>query len=230
MPSSAWWRCTQFFIIFFLVHIMTCFYYLIGGGDTIYPNGDVVSGWVNVEPYWNESTPIFPTRYISSAYYVLNALENGNTDGERAFGLVAEFMRDVILGMVAGLMCACLSLCSHCLSLCSHCLSLCSHCLLWPEPTAAPMPSDRLGSSAASPLDGPFPCHCPHRTTILMALNSTDNEVQWKVRALKSWMIKRKVPKSLQVHTPAQPPTTPLPLSVRAPQGRLTMRYQPFRS
>eukprot|EP01052_Picozoa_sp_SAG31_P048882 SAG31_NODE_10439_length_1139_cov_0.935577_1_plen_366_part_01 len=134
----------NFFIILFLVHIMTCFYYLIGTSDMLVAlEGQpdvVVHGWVNVEPNWNEKTPVFPSRYVSSAYYVLNALENGSTDAERAFALLAEFMRDVILGMVAGLM-----------------------------------------------------------TTILMAINSTDNEVQWKVRALKGWMNKRKVPKSLQI-------------------------------
>jgi len=36
-------------------------------------------------------------------YYVLNALEAGETTQERAFGVFAELMRDIILGLVAGL-------------------------------------------------------------------------------------------------------------------------------
>ena len=50
---------------------------------------------VNVEDYWTPGTPIFPTRYISSAYYVLNALENGarpTANGAGAF-LSRPFVR-----------------------------------------------------------------------------------------------------------------------------------------
>lgn len=36
-------------------------------------------------------------------YYVLNALESGETTQERAFAIFAELIRDVILGLVAGL-------------------------------------------------------------------------------------------------------------------------------
>eukprot|EP01050_Picozoa_sp_SAG11_P051245 SAG11_NODE_29024_length_315_cov_0.944444_1_plen_48_part_10 len=36
-------------------------------------------------------------------YYVMNALENGNTNSERGFGVFAEFMGDLILAMVAAL-------------------------------------------------------------------------------------------------------------------------------
>ena len=36
-------------------------------------------------------------------YYVLNALENGFTTPERSFAIFAEFVRDIILGLVAGL-------------------------------------------------------------------------------------------------------------------------------
>ena len=102
------------FLILFLVHIMACFFFLIGTADENLEMSDgtavIVQGWVNKEDNWEpavsgEATvPGTAGRYLKSMYYVLNALENSGTDGEMAFALFAELMRDFILGMVAGLM------------------------------------------------------------------------------------------------------------------------------
>lgn len=43
-------------------------------------------------------------RYLTSMFYVLNALEHALTNHEMLFALFAELMRDFILGLVAGLM------------------------------------------------------------------------------------------------------------------------------
>ena len=43
-------------------------------------------------------------RYLTSMFYVLNALEHAATNTEMLFALFAELMRDFILGLVAGLM------------------------------------------------------------------------------------------------------------------------------
>lgn len=137
------------FLILFLVHILACFFYLIGthNEERVMRDGStvIIQGWVNAQENWEPYVPDEPTipgttgRYLASMYYVLNALENSETDGERAFALFAELMRDFILGMVAGLM-----------------------------------------------------------ATISMAMGNGDQEVQWKVRALKKWMSERKIPKTFQ--------------------------------
>lgn len=137
------------FLILFLVHILACFFYLIGTADEerVMRDGTTITihGWVNAQDDWEPIIPDEPTipgttgRYLASMYYVLNALENSSTDGEMGFALFAELMRDFILGMVAGLM-----------------------------------------------------------ATISMAMGSGDQEVQWKVRALKKWMAERKIPKAFQ--------------------------------
>jgi hypothetical protein len=67
----------------------------------------LIKGWVSQQDSWTEGGVMvvgMGTRYGTSTYYVLNALENGATDGERWFAIVAEFVRDFILGMVAGLL------------------------------------------------------------------------------------------------------------------------------
>ena len=148
------------FTIFFLVHLLTCFFYMVGSGEEVRPKPGntadvIIPGWVMQEEGW-EWTPEdgkvqdtatgwddavgLGTRYVTSTYYVLNALENASTDGEKGFALFAELMRDFILGLVAGLM-----------------------------------------------------------TTISMAMNGGEQESQWKLRALKGWMQKNNLPKTLQI-------------------------------
>ena len=97
------------FLIFFLVHMLTCIFYVIGRGDQTLPNGVLIQGWVTALEapeseggQWDDSIGL-GTRYITATYLVLNALENGNTDAEKGFALVSEFVRDFILGLVAGL-------------------------------------------------------------------------------------------------------------------------------
>jgi hypothetical protein len=113
------WQSVGFtlFAIAFLCHMLACFYYMAGESDQTLGNGVVVIGWVKSQQDWLNTassssvangTQVDPvislsTRYVASLYYVLNALENGETAQERLFGVLAEFIRDVILGLVASL-------------------------------------------------------------------------------------------------------------------------------
>jgi len=111
------------FTIFFLVHLLTCFFYMVGVSEQTMTNGVIIPGWVQGQEgfeydpdsgalvqgggsVWGPDANAVDLgdRYVSSTYFVLNALENGGTYYERCFALFAELMRDFILGMVAGLM------------------------------------------------------------------------------------------------------------------------------
>ena len=115
------------FIIIFLAHMLACFYYMIGTSDETLITGEVAIGWVKQQDWCLQAdaqTPCNDTsamisdpeaqdlvvgtgsRYIGSMYYVLNPLENGGTTAERGFGIFAELMRDIILGLIASLMTA----------------------------------------------------------------------------------------------------------------------------
>ena len=59
-------------------------------------------GYLNWTPRLRDTS--VGTRYLTSTYLVLNALEHGSTDAEKGYALFAELMRDFILGLVAGLM------------------------------------------------------------------------------------------------------------------------------
>ena len=98
--------------------------------DELLATGAVVRGWVNdKQDEWcvqadtvtacNATSRLIPggtagadivvgtmVKYTSSLYLVLNPLENGYTTGEKAFGIYAEMMRDMILGLIASLMTA----------------------------------------------------------------------------------------------------------------------------
>ena len=99
-----------FFVIFFLVHILCCIFYLLGNSNQTLPNGVEITGWVNAMALpttqggfaWDASISL-GTRYVTSTYLVMNAIENSNTDAEKAFALVSEFARDFILGLLAGI-------------------------------------------------------------------------------------------------------------------------------
>eukprot|EP01046_Picozoa_sp_COSAG06_P065043 COSAG06_NODE_15802_length_1043_cov_1.223517_2_plen_176_part_01 len=43
-------------------------------------------------------------RYTTSMYYVLNSLSRSHTKSEKAFGIASDFIRDIILGLVASVM------------------------------------------------------------------------------------------------------------------------------
>ena len=83
-------------------------------------NDAQIIGWVHSQEDWTIVVPdkelggnatkveVDPkigllTRYIASMYFVLNALENGYTTQERSYSIFAEFVRDIILGLVASL-------------------------------------------------------------------------------------------------------------------------------
>ena len=72
------------------------------------PNGVERLGWVALEEDWaaspGKASVGTGTRYLTSTFYVLNALEHGGTAAEMGYALFAELMRDFILGLVAGLM------------------------------------------------------------------------------------------------------------------------------
>jgi hypothetical protein len=109
------------FAIVFLAHMLACCFYVVGETNETLTNGQTVLGWVQSESNWwrittgvngtaqeegvgeVDSDIALGTRYTSSLYYVLNALESGYTTSERAFAVFAELIRDVILGLVAGL-------------------------------------------------------------------------------------------------------------------------------
>ena len=105
------------FTIVFVTHIMTCVWYILGIEDQTLPGGDVLHGWVSLKEFegegvngvgrWIMTGPhaiTLATRYVTSMYISLNAIENATTDGEKWFAILAEFVRDFILGLVAGLL------------------------------------------------------------------------------------------------------------------------------
>jgi hypothetical protein len=94
------------FTIFFMVHILTCFFYMAGASEQMMDNGKVYMGWVQLEEgkVWHPVHPVsdcpvplsgdgacivkehdhgwdelvgLSTRYVTSVVKVLNALENG---------------------------------------------------------------------------------------------------------------------------------------------------------
>jgi CRP-like cAMP-binding protein/Ca2+-binding EF-hand superfamily protein len=100
------------FAIVLMVHLLACFFYLVGEVDEQLANGVLVEGWVaNEENWWGNNASdhvakpapeiVLATKYITSTYYVMNAVENGATTTERAFCVMADFAQDIILGLVA---------------------------------------------------------------------------------------------------------------------------------
>eukprot|EP01043_Picozoa_sp_COSAG02_P010048 COSAG02_NODE_347_length_24085_cov_23.240724_12_plen_981_part_00 len=104
------------FAILFLMHMLACFFFLIGVENETLGNGVAVDGWVNANELWQSFhangtqiggvSPKISTghKYAASLYFVLNALENGQTLAEHCYGIFAELIRDMILGLVASLM------------------------------------------------------------------------------------------------------------------------------
>jgi len=113
-------------VIVFTAHFLTCIWYSVGDDPTSQVlgyyqpgsegheeyDGEVsVVGWVYLEPWAAEDGLDFivssSTKYVSSMYYVFNALDgNGNTDAERGMAVFAYMMMVMIDGAVAGVMSA----------------------------------------------------------------------------------------------------------------------------
>lgn len=113
-------------IIMFTAHFLTCIWYSVGNSPTPenlgyyqigsegYEENDQlvqVVGWVYLEPWsdqdGNDMVVSTSTRFISSMYYVFNALDgNGNTNMERMTAVFAYMMMVMIDGAVAGVMSA----------------------------------------------------------------------------------------------------------------------------
>ena len=56
------------FTIFFLIHILTCFFYMCGTGEQVLPNNVTIPGWVQneeLEGTWDDTIQL-ETRYITS--------------------------------------------------------------------------------------------------------------------------------------------------------------------
>jgi hypothetical protein len=61
------------FTIFFLIHILTCFFYMCGTGEQVLPNNVTIPGWVQneegclgeCEATWDDTIQL-ETRYITS--------------------------------------------------------------------------------------------------------------------------------------------------------------------
>lgn len=103
------------FTILLVVHLLACLFYLVGEGDPEeLGNGVLVDGWVPQQTDWwtqpdgTNKTISKPdprisvgVRYARAMYYVLNSLEAGYTTLELSFAIIADFTRDIILGLVA---------------------------------------------------------------------------------------------------------------------------------
>ena len=106
------------FCIFFAAHLLSCFFYLVGTTDQIQTGctewdqaskswnvtetdgcETIIIGWVRQQG-WPASVGT-GTRYLTSMYYVFNAIENGNTNGERGFALLATLVCGFIYGALA---------------------------------------------------------------------------------------------------------------------------------
>jgi hypothetical protein len=95
-------------LILFAVHLLTCCWYAAGNNNQTLDNGVDIQGWVSLQP-WNatcgESCEILVgERYLTSMYYVLNALENGDTNYEKLAAVFGELVLGFIYGALAGLM------------------------------------------------------------------------------------------------------------------------------
>lgn len=113
-------------VIVFTAHFLTCIWYSVGndptpedlgyyhiGSEGYEENNELVQvvGWVYLEPWSdrdsNDLVVSTSTKFISSMYYVFNALDgNGNTDVERMTAVFAYMMMVMIDGAVAGVMSA----------------------------------------------------------------------------------------------------------------------------
>lgn len=112
--------------ILFAAHLLACFYYLVGTGDQILPgcaaddpdllhpeayNPDVcvngtdgvvgtpLLGWVYMQDWSSQVST--GTRYVTAMYLVFNAVENGTTDAEKSYALLAELVVGLIFGALA---------------------------------------------------------------------------------------------------------------------------------
>lgn len=114
------------FAIVLMAHMLACVFYVMGKQtETLAETNHTNLGWVYVEDGWcapadghehpggnaghqgcdvDYGVDSAFVEYFTSLYYVLNALEApGTTTYERIFGIIAELMRDIILGLVASL-------------------------------------------------------------------------------------------------------------------------------
>ena len=120
---------------------------------------------------------VLSTRYITSTYLVLNSLENSNTDAEKSFAIFSEFVRDFILGTRAVLVFPCVLLP----------LRVVVRCMLLSHASLALLLTGLVAGLI---------------TTVSMSMNTFgegSQEGQLRLRDLKNWMQKKKLPKELQM-------------------------------
>jgi hypothetical protein len=109
-------------------------------------------------------------------YLVLNPLDNSETTGEKGFGIWAELMRDMILGLIASLMTA-------------------IQLAMATTDAEVRNPHPILTSSSPHPHPILTQSH-PH-----LILTSSLPQVATRLKGLKQWLELKKIPKSQQART-----------------------------
>eukprot|EP01047_Picozoa_sp_COSAG01_P067185 COSAG01_NODE_9431_length_2448_cov_1.225202_3_plen_543_part_01 len=221
------------FLIMFLAHMLACFYFLVGTGDETLGNDRYISGWVSMEEAWTEPAPApaitvsssnsanataggggqlsgelsdlitLHTKYWSSLYYVLNALENGYTTSERAFGACgfSRRHRSIVLG-------SWLASPPHHIS-CIHMHTRCilvrlrphaaNACWCWAHRARRAAPRIIIaGVFAELVRDIILGLVASLITTISMSVSTQDNETSNKLARLKMWLGAKKLPSGFQ--------------------------------
>jgi hypothetical protein len=113
--------------VVFVTHVLTCLWYVVGLHNQVVVSGRgrelgradswndpwsaTVLSWVHQQPWFEQnSSELIVThwrQYLSSMYFVLNALDGyGQTDNEKVMGVVALVFTMLIRGAIAGIMSA----------------------------------------------------------------------------------------------------------------------------
>ena len=111
-PHSARQILKVLLSITFVMHVQTCIWYAVGEADQVLPNGELVQGWVALQPWEPEENGTgvigVPDRYLGSLWSVMNMAENGTTSLERTvcvfFALVLGFIYGTLAGVLAATM------------------------------------------------------------------------------------------------------------------------------
>ncbi len=111
--------------VVFIAHLLTCLWFLVGLNNQMVvagrgrelgragvwkdPRSTIVLSWVHEQPWFEQnSSELIVThqiQYVSSMYFVLNALDGySQTDNEKVMGVVALVFTIVIKGSIAGIM------------------------------------------------------------------------------------------------------------------------------
>ena len=93
------------FAIFFVAHLLSCFWYMIGDADQLIEgNTELTIGWVGQMEWENKTLVPLSTKYTCALGTVFAALEWAATDSERRYAVFAELCVGFIFGALAGVM------------------------------------------------------------------------------------------------------------------------------